>query len=150
METKKNIYVEKIKIKDLSLWNKSFRLADSFSNKSQKELIEYYCLEKRLKIKYLAKEIVREFDFPQIERLVVLNKNNQLNVVEGNRRLVVYKLLSKPDLAPNEEIKIFFQDLKAENNITINNNFLLECIISSNFKYILSYVEKKHLNKKIS
>ena len=145
------MYTEKkIELKNLSLWDKNARLSSFYSGQSEKELIKHFCSEKNFKIEYLAKEIVKDFYFlPQLEKLIVWNENenNKLIVVEGNRRLTAYKLLSNPELAPNDQIKKKFQDLKAKNNIPINGDFLLECVILSKYENALLAIDRKHLKQ---
>ncbi|AYQ56055.1 hypothetical protein MS2017_0306 [Bathymodiolus thermophilus thioautotrophic gill symbiont] len=135
---------QKISLKDLSLWDENARFPDKYFNKSEKELIEYFCTNGIFKIENLAKEIVKDFDLPQLEKLITYNADEQLIVLEGNRRLTVYKLLHNPELAPSNTLKNKFQKLKKE--INISDNFLFDCLITENKTEGFRFIERKHVN----
>ena len=96
-----------ISIKKLSLWDENARFPDKYFNKTEKELIEYFISKKDFKLIEFAEEVVSEFDLPQLEKLVIYELNGKNIVLEGNRRLAVYKLLDDPDLA--SDIPLFNQ-----------------------------------------
>jgi len=134
-----------IAIKDLSLWDENARFPDEYFNKSEPELVEYFLAsEKNYKIKKFADAVVGDFDLPQLEKLVVYDDDNNLIVLEGNRRLTVYKLLNNPQLTTNAELKKYFIGLKSK--ITIDDNFSMECLVTDDQEQGLRYVERKHLN----
>ena len=134
-----------IAMKDLSLWDENARFPDEYFNKSESELIDYFLSsEKSYKIKILADAIVRDFDLPQLEKLIVYDDYNNLIVLEGNRRLTVYKLLNNPELTKNTGLKKYFINLKSK--ISIDEHFTIDCLVTDNKEQGLRYVERKHLN----
>ncbi len=132
-----------IAIKDLSLWDENARFPDKYFSKTEKELIEYFCSKKDFKISELAEEVVKEFDLSQIEKLVVYELNGKKIVLEGNRRLAVYKLLNDPNLTDDSKLKTKILGLKAK--IKLDDNFKLECLLTQDKEQGLRYIERKHL-----
>ena len=132
-----------IPIKNLSLWDENARFPDKYFNKTEKELIEYFLSKKDFKLSELAEEVVNEFDLPQLEKLVIYELNSKNIVLEGNRRLAVYKLLDNPGLTDNVKIKNKLNGLKSR--IKINDNFKLECLITKDKDQGLRYIDRKHL-----
>jgi len=134
---------QKIAIKDLSLWDENARFPDEYFNKTETELIEYFLSsEKIYKIKSFAKAVVDDFDLPQLERIVVFDNDERLIVLEGNRRLTVYKLLNNPELTIDSKIKKFFRSLNSE--ISIDESYKLDCLITENLEQGLRYIDRKH------
>lgn len=133
-----------IAIKDLFLWDENARFPDKYFNKSEKELIEYFTSKKDFKIKELAEAVVKDFDLPQIEKIIVYKHEDRLIVLEGNRRLTVYKLLSDPNLTNDGKLKDFFKRLKTQ--ISVTDNLDLECLITENKEQGLRYIDRKHAN----
>ncbi len=144
MNTKKICKDIKIPLKDLLLWDENARLSDKYFNKTEESLIEFFCTKKDFKIEKLAKEIVKDFDLLQLEKLVIYDTGEYNVVLEGNRRITVYKLLNNPDLAPDNILKKKFQDMSS--NITINDNFLFDCIVTKDKIEGLRFIERKHLS----
>ena len=142
---KNNWLQENIPIKDLSLWDENARFPDKYFSKPEKELISYFLLKKNFKILEFAKEIVNDFDLPQIEKIIVYRFEERNIVLEGNRRLVAYKLLSNPTLTNDPKIKAKFLELKSK--IDIDDDFELECLITEEKEQGLRYIERKHLKK---
>lgn len=132
-----------ISIKNLSLWDENARFPDKYFNKTEKELIEYFLSKKDFKLSELAEEVVNEFDLPQLEKLVIYELNSKNIVLEGNRRLAVYKLLDNPELTDNVKLKNKLNGLKSR--IKINDNFKLECLITKDKDQGLRYIDRKHL-----
>jgi len=134
---------QRIAIKDLSLWDENARFPDEYFNKTETELIEYFLSsEKIYKIKSFAKAVVDDFDLPQLEKIVVLDNDERLIVLEGNRRLTVYKLLNNPELITNLNIKGFFKNLSSR--ISIDENYKLDCLVTEDQGQGLRYIERKH------
>ncbi|GAH59970.1 unnamed protein product, partial [marine sediment metagenome] len=77
-----------------------------------------------------------------MERIVVLNLRGKNIVLEGNRRLVVYKLLVNPSLAREQKTKTFFKEI--QKNIDIDGNFKLEANITSIKAEGLRFLDRKH------
>lgn len=135
---------DNISIKNLLLWDENARFPDKYFNKSEKELVDYFISKKDFKIKEFAEAIVKDFDLPQIEKIVVYKLGNKSIVLEGNRRLTAYKLLSNPNLTDDVKLKDVFKRLKSQ--ITITNNLALECLITENKEEGLRYIDRKHAN----
>lgn len=85
---------ENLAIKELSLWDENARFPEEYFNKSEKHLIDYFLKKKDFKIESFAKEIVEEFELPQLEKIVIYFHKSKNIILEGNRRAVVYKLLA--------------------------------------------------------
>ena len=134
---------KKIKISELSLWDENPRFPDSYFEKTEKDLIEYFLSRDDFNIGKFAREVVGEIDVPQLEKLVVLSHGQKNVVVEGNRRLVVFKLLASPSLASNPEVSLLFARLNL--SAQINDNFSLETIVTDDSEECLRLVERKHL-----
>jgi hypothetical protein len=75
-----------VPIKDLNLWDENARFPEEYFNKSEKHLVDYFLKKKDFKIESFAKEIVDEFDLPQLEKIVVYEYKNKNIILEGNRR----------------------------------------------------------------
>jgi len=136
---------QRIAIKDLSLWDENARFPDEYFNKTETKLIEYFLSsEKSFKIKSFAEAIVNDFDLPQLEKIVIFDNNEKLIVLEGNRRLTVYKLLNNPELTTNIKVKELFKDLNSK--ISIDENYKLDCLVTENQEKGLRYIDRKHEN----
>lgn len=141
-----------IPIDSLSLWDENARFPDEYFEKSETDLIKYFCTENNegekgkrdFKIIELAEAIVKDFDLPQLEKLIVYCSDNKNIVLEGNRRLTAYKLLSDPNSGPNTIFKNKFKELKSR--ININAKFELECLTTGNKLEGLRYIDRKHAN----
>ncbi|WP_142784572.1 hypothetical protein [Changchengzhania lutea] len=136
------ITTKEIPIKDLILWDENARFPDKYYNSEEKDLINYFISKPEYKIKKFAKEIVSQFNLPQLEKLVVWNDEGNFIVLEGNRRLTVYKLLSNPELIENHGIKTYIKELKSK--ININEYYSLECLVTNNKELGLEYIDRKH------
>jgi len=134
---------EKIKLDELYLWDENARFSDKYFNKDEKELIAHFCNKKDFKIEELAKEVIKDFDLLQMEKLIIYNNGERNIVFEGNRRITVYKLLNNPDLAPNDTLKDFF--IKGKKEVSIKNDFVFDCIVTDNLSEGFRYIERKHL-----
>ena len=132
----------KMKIRDLSLWDENPRFPDKYFNQTEEELISFFLKEEDFKIVELAKAIVKDFKLPQLEKLVVLKLQDKNIVIEGNRRLTVYKLLANPELTKDEKLKNLFQELSKE--VSIGKDYELECIVTDRKEEAFEYIERKH------
>ncbi len=141
----KKIWPEKISINKLDLWDENARFPEEYFNKSEKYLIDYFLKKKDFKIESFAKEVVSEFDLPQLEKIVVYRYKNKNIILEGNRRTVVYKLLAEPNLTNDPAVRYFFQELAKE--IKINTNFQLESLVTEDKDSGLRYVDRKHTKR---
>jgi len=142
---RQNIYSEKIFVKDLNLWDENARFPEEYFNKSEKHLIDYFLKKKDFKIELFAKEIVKEFDLPQIEKIVVYLYRKKKIILEGNRRVVVYKLLIDPSLTNDTKIQTFF--LKLAKKISIDKSFKLEALVATDKETGLRYIDRKHTKR---
>lgn len=142
---KKLIHSKKIFLKDLSLWDENARFPEEYFNKPERYLIDYFLKKKDFKIESLAKEIVDEFNLPQLEKIVVYLYRKKNIILEGNRRVVVYKLLANPSLTNNGNIQSFFKRLARSAKIT--PSFQLEALVTLDKEIGLRYVDRKHTKR---
>ena len=138
-------YFGKIAIKDLSLWDENARFPEEYFNKSEEQLIDFLLNKKDFKIESFAKEIVNEFTMPQLERIVVYCYQGRNIVLEGNRRIVVYKLLIDPSLTSNQQTCLFFKELS--HKIKIDNSFKLDAVVTTDKEIGLRYIDRKHTKR---
>src|SRR3989338_2454865 len=131
---------ENIAIKDLSLWDENARFSDQYFNLPEEELLKYF-LSPKFQVSKLAGEIERDFDLPQLEKLVVWSFNDRNIVLEGNRRIAAYKLMANP--APAGHGNNFGQIGK---KIGITENFAVECLVTDDLEEGYRFIERKHLN----
>src|SRR3989304_220457 len=134
---------ENVLLKDLSLWDENARFPDKYFNKSESELVEFFLSKKDFKVAELTEAIVKDFGLPQLEKLIVYDDGTKLTVLEGNRRLTVYKLLTTPSLVGNNSaLRRFFEENKSKINIT--ENFPIECLITDDKEIGYRYIDRKH------
>jgi hypothetical protein len=138
----KKFRIEKIKIENLHLWVENARFPDKYFNSNESELIKYLVSNSAFKIKSFITEIVKDFDLPQNEKLIVLDDNGKYIVIEGNRRLAIYKLLINPELIDNKRLTELLIEKRKE--ISITAKFELECIVSDDIEFCFKYIERKH------
>ena len=131
-----------ISISELSLWDDNARFLDMHLNETEKELIQHLVRTKNFKISELVDKTVRDFELPQSERLIVWESGGKKIVLEGNRRLAVYKLLNDPELTDDENLKKKLNTLRAK--VKINSNFKLECLVTQDKELGLRYIDRKH------
>jgi hypothetical protein len=140
-----SIKSQSLKVAELILWDENARFPDKYYNSDEKEMINYFLTTSKFGLKKFIEEIVKDYDLPQLEKLVVWNNEDNLIVIEGNRRLSAYKLLLNPELADNSKIKELISNLKKSINIDVD--LKLECIVSDNETECLRYVDRKHIRK---
>lgn len=133
-----------IQINNLTLWDENARFPDKFFNQEESELIDYFLSKQDFKIKLLIEAIVKDFDLPQLEKIVVWNDGEQNIVLEGNRRLTAYKLLNNPSLVKDKKLQTFLENEKTKINIT--DNYSLECILVEDREDAFRYIDRKHYN----
>ena len=133
-----------IAIKDLILWDENARFPDKYFNQDEPELINFFLSKPDFKIRVLLEEIIKDFDLPQLEKIIVLENDGKYIVLEGNRRLTAYKLLSNPELTNEPELKTYLIGQKSK--INISNNFLLECLTTKEKDEAYRYIDRKHVN----
>jgi|SRR3989344_680393 len=135
--------IEKVSIKDLWLWDENPRFPQEYFNRQEEDLIDYFLSRKDLKISDFAREVINDIDLPQLEKLIVFEFNGRKIVLEGNRRLVAYKLLEKPSLIKTDgNLAKLFEELNKSRKIT--ESFMLEVNITSDKEEGLRYVDRKH------
>jgi len=142
---KKVTYLKKIAIKDLNLWDENARFPEEYFNKSDRQLIDFLLSRKDFKIESFAKEIVNEFTLPQLERIVVYRHRGRNIVLEGNRRITVYKLLVDPSLTGNSKTRLFFEDLS--HKVKIDSFFKLDAVVTTDREVGLRYIDRKHTKR---
>lgn len=129
-------------IKDLSLWDENARFSDQYFNLSEEELLKHF-LTGKFQVLMLAGEMEKDADLPQLEKIVVWRFGDRNVVLEGNRRVAVYKLLANPKLAGSQENKF----IKINAKVGISENFEVECLVTEDLEQGYRFIERKHLNK---
>ena len=138
---------QSITIKDLHLWDRNPRFSNKYFDGKEKDLINYLLSRKDFKMMGLASAIVQDFDLPQMEKLIVHKQDGRNLVVEGNRRLSVYKLLANPSLADNENLENRFRTLRDSINtskVNIDDSFMRECLVFEDIEQAMRFVTRKH------
>lgn len=135
---------KKIPLFELNLWDENARFPDQFYDSDERELIRYFLSKKNFKIKGLIDEIVNDFDLPQLEKIVVWKTEDNLVVLEGNRRLTGYKLLAEPNLIKEIDKKLFAQLIEIKSKISIDKTFTLDCLITNDKDQCYRYIDRKH------
>jgi len=133
-----------LKIRDLLLWDENARFPDKYYNNDEKVLMNYFSNKSEYKIKQLIEAITKDFDLPQLEKLVVWNDEGNFIVLEGNRRITAYKLLVDPEICDNSKLKKFLYEQKEK--ISIDNDFSIECIVTTDKAEGFRYIDRKHAN----
>lgn len=135
---------KKIPIKDLSLWDENARFPDRLNNSDESDLISYFLTKNTFKIKELIDEIITDFDLPHLEKIVVWDNSEQLVVLEGNRRLTCYKLLIEPEIVAKIDTDLYKYILDRKFEISIFEDFLLDCLVSESKEQCYRYIDRKH------
>jgi hypothetical protein len=133
-----------IAIKDLKLWDENARFPDKYFNTDEAELISYFLSKPDFKIRPLVEAIIKDYDLPQLEKLVVWNNNGEYIVLEGNRRLTAYKLIANPEHTDDANLKKYLTENKSKTQI--KDSFLLECLVTENKEDGFRYIDRKHAN----
>lgn len=139
-----NFTLQNIAICNLVLWDENARFPDKYFLSKESDLISYFLSKSEFKIQSFAEEIVKDFDLPQLEKLVVWKNDDQNIVLEGNRRLTAYKLLVNPELAIEPKIISYFYQLK--NKINITEKYEVECLVTDDKEDGYRYIDRKHAN----
>ena len=138
------IKTRSISIAELKLWDENARFPDKYFNTQENELISYFLSKPDFKIKQLVESIVKDIDLPLLEKLVVWENNDEYIVLEGNRRLIAYKLLVNPLLTKDIGFRTYLSEQKTKTKIS--NNFLLECLVMVDKADGFRYIDRKHAN----
>lgn len=133
-----------ISLKDLILWDENARFPDKYFNKDESELISFFLSKPDFKIQVLLDAIIKDFDLPQLEKIIVWKNEGKFVVLEGNRRLTAYKILNNPNLITDKKLKVYLEDKKR--NINISDSFILECLITEDKEEAYRYIDRKHSN----
>ena len=139
-----SVKTKNISIKDLTLWDENARFPDKYFNSDETELVAFFLSQPDYKINPLIEAIVKDFDLPQLEKLVVWSDNGQNIVLEGNRRLTAYKLLNNPELTKDSTLIRFLTEQKSR--INISDSFMLECLVTEDKEKGFRYIDRKHYN----
>jgi len=140
MSTKYPYYNEGIPVSDLFLDTHNPRLPDYMHGKAETDIIDYMVLQESTL--ELMQAIGEKGFFPG-ELLLVVEKEGNFLVVEGNRRLTAVKLLNNPDVATAQttSIKKILQQSKAENK----NISSLPCMVFEKGEDIHDYLGYRHV-----
>lgn len=138
------IQSKQISIGNLTLWDENARFPDKYYNSEENELIDYFLSKEDFKIRILIEAIVKDFDLPQLEKLVVWDDGVNNIVLEGNRRLTAYKLLCNPELAGKQALVKFIKEQCSK--INIDEDYELECLVTDDKENGFRYIDRKHAN----
>lgn len=131
-------YYQEIPLSELKLDSKNPRMPVSYHGKEEEDIIEYMLLDASLIELMLA---IGENDFfPGEQLLVVKESDNKYKVIEGNRRLSAVKLLSHPELARIQKIKI--EKVLAETTFRPKN---IPCLVFNDENKIHNYLGYRHI-----
>lgn len=131
-----------LSIDELVLWDQNARFPNENFNLGQQDLINFFLTKPEFKLENLAREIASEIDLPQQELLAVWDDNGTYVVLEGNRRVAVYKLLVDPRLSINTKSQNLFTELNKKANI--DSSFTLRANVTTDKEQALRLVERKH------
>ncbi len=114
---------------------------------SQKEAIDKMIEDQGDKLVILAKHILEHGLNPneRIQVIPSLQEKTKYDVVEGNRRVIVLKLLSNPEMIdiPTEmRLKNKFKDLHNAGRVNLINE--VDCIVYDSFDEAQKWIELKH------
>ena len=93
-------------------------------------------------MKKLAKAIINNFGIPHPEALIIFDSGTKIICYEGNRRLMIYKLLLNPSLLDDLKNRSIFE--KGSQETQIESNFSVDCFVTKDREIALKYVEMKH------
>ncbi len=136
----KNWPKKEIAIAQLFLDPLNPRMADKFEKATQTEVIQE--LTKRHNVFKLANEIVKNKDYPELERYIAIEEDGKLIVLEGNRRLAAYKCLVDPGIVPESE-REKFKKLAAQ--ASFDGSEKLEVFIAPSRAEAIPVLESKHV-----
>ena len=97
---------------------------------------------KKKDMKKLAKAIINNFGIPHPEALIIFDSGTKIICYEGNRRLMIYKLLLNPSLLDDLKNRSIFE--KGSQATQIESNFSVDCFVTKDREIALKYVEMKH------
>src|SRR3989344_6911858 len=136
----KNWPKKEIAIAQLFLDPLNPRMADKFEKATQTEVIQE--LVRRHNVLKLANEIVKNKDYPELERYIAIEEDGKLLVLEGNRRLAAYKCLIDPGIVPEPEHEKFKQ-LYAQAGF--DGSEKLEVFVAPSRAEAIPVLESKHV-----
>lgn len=136
----KNWPKKEIAIAQLFLDPLNPRMADKFEKATQTEVIQE--LVRRHNVLKLANEIVKNKDYPELERYIAIEENGKLLVLEGNRRLAAYKCLIDPGIVLESE-REKFKKLAAQ--ASFDGSEKLEVFIAPSRAEATPVLESKHV-----
>ncbi len=106
---------------------------------SQREAIAAMIQEQGAKLVKLARDIVEHGASP-IDKLIVVRRGSNYSVLEGNRRVLVMKLLNNPELARDTELEKAF--LKLSKSATVPKT--LEAAVFPSAKAARHWIQLRH------
>lgn len=114
------------------------RLPESLHGKSEEEILEYMLLDAAVIKLMLA--IGTNGYFPGEPILVVYEEDGYYKVISGNRRLCALKLLTKPELAVVQKVKV--QDVIMENGFRPSE---ISCLIFTKEEDVSRFLGYQHI-----
>lgn len=126
------------------MWDENARFPDSYFDASEEDLIKHFLSDNNFRILSFMKEVINDIDLPVLEKLVIWKNVNRHIVLEGNRRVTCYKLLSNPQLASGVDEKLFKSIKELSEKVSIDESFELQCVISNDKNTCFRYIDRKH------
>ncbi len=106
---------------------------------SQPDAVAALIADQGTKLVRLAEDIIKHGTSP-IDRLIVIREGGNYVVLEGNRRLLVLKLLNNPQLAGGGKLEKAFAKLSKKGNFPTE----LDCSVFSNRAAARHWIELRH------
>ena len=138
MSAKVNQDIQKIKISDLNLWSENPRDPVNTEENDLDIIKRAFTHDKKWNIKQLIKKMGLHYDFSELPTVVLENK--KFIVYDGNRRIVIIKLLQNPEWAVKCGVKLVnTQKLQA-----LKNLLEIPCNVCDRDTAITN-IERKHI-----
>lgn len=132
-----------VRVVDTNLDPENPRIPPTPTPLSQLELIHLFC--QHYDVYLLAKSIAEDGYFPD-ERIVVVEQDGSLFVLEGNRRIAALKVLINPDLAP-DEVKTKFRRISETVDRKLIN--LCDALVAPSRNAATKLILEKHTQQSV-
>lgn len=134
---------KQISVNNILLDSHNPRIPPDLGPRDQRSLLAV--LVEHDKVEELARNIARNGYFPT-ESLIVVRKNGNTIVIEGNRRLAALKLLIAPEAAPEDQ-KSKFRSLS--NRIDISKIKKVKVVVAPNREAVAPILMSRHTSPQI-